>query len=89
VNRSSVGQADAPTSLIIDDFYRLLFPTGKPGIELDVSTFVDWVGAVVATLMPLILLTRAYLFAAERIHAGDTAVPVLAKGRPVSSKDYD
>jgi hypothetical protein len=58
VSRSSVGQADTLTSLIIDDFYRLLFPTGKPGIELDVSTLADWVGAVVATLMPLILLTR-------------------------------
>jgi transposase IS66 family protein len=54
-----------------------------------VSTLADWVGAVVATLMALILLIRAYLFAAERIHAGDTTVPVLAKGRSVSSKGYD
>jgi transposase len=52
----------------------------REGIEIDASTLADWVGAVVATLIPLILLIRVYLFAAERIHAGDTTVPVLAKG---------
>ena len=34
-----------------------------------------------ATLMPLILLIRAHVFAAERIHADDTTVPVLATGK--------
>jgi transposase len=53
----------------------------REGIELDVSTLADWMGAVAATLMPLILLIRAYVFAAERIHADDTTVPVLAKGK--------
>ncbi len=53
----------------------------REGIELDVSTLADWVGAAAATLMPLILLIRASVFAAERIHADDTTVPVLAKGK--------
>jgi transposase len=53
----------------------------REGIELDVSTLADWVGAAAATLMPLVLLIRAYVFAAERIHADDTTVPVLAKGK--------
>jgi transposase len=53
----------------------------REGIELDVSTMADWVGAAAATLMPLVLLIRAYVFAAERIHADDTTVPVLAKGK--------
>jgi transposase len=53
----------------------------REGIELDVSTLADWVGAAAATLMPLVLLIRAWVFAAERIHADDTTVPVLAKGK--------
>jgi transposase len=53
----------------------------REGIELDVSTLADWVGAAAATLMPLIEAIRAHVFAAERIHADDTTVPVLAKGK--------
>jgi transposase len=53
----------------------------REGIELDVSTLADWVGAAAATLMPLVLLIRAYLFTAERIHADETTVPVWAKGK--------
>ena len=51
------------------------------GIELDVSTLADWVGAAAATLMPLNEAIRTHVFAAERIHADDTTVPVLAKGK--------
>ncbi len=53
----------------------------REGIDLDVSTLADWVGACAATLMPLVLLIRAYVFAAERIHADETTVPVMAKGK--------
>jgi transposase len=53
----------------------------REGIELDVSTLADWVGACAATLMPLVERIRAHAFAAERIHADDTTVPVLAKGK--------
>jgi len=52
----------------------------REGIDLDVSTLADWVGACAATLMPLVLLIRAHVFAAERIHADETTVKVLAKG---------
>src|SRR2546428_176721 len=41
----------------------------REGIDLDVSTLADWVGAAAATLMPLVLLIREHVFAAERIHA--------------------
>jgi transposase len=54
---------------------------GHEGIDLDVSTLADWVGAAAATLMPLVEVIRAHVFAAERIHADDTTVPVLAKGK--------
>jgi transposase len=53
----------------------------REGIELDVSTLADWVGASAATLMPLVEAVRTHVFAAERIHADDTTVPVLAKGK--------
>ena len=53
----------------------------REGIELDVSTLADWVGASAATLMPLVETIRRHVFAAERIHADDTTVPVLAKGK--------
>jgi transposase len=53
----------------------------REGIDLDVSTLADWVGAAAATLMPLVDVIRGHVFAAERIHADDTTVPVLAKGK--------
>jgi transposase len=53
----------------------------REGIELDVSTLADWVGAASATLMPLVACMEAHVFTAERIHADDTPVPVLAKGK--------
>jgi transposase len=53
----------------------------REGIELDVSTLADWVGAAAATLMPLVEVIRTHVLAAERIHADDTTVPVLAKGK--------
>ncbi|OAF06872.1 hypothetical protein AYJ54_18760 [Bradyrhizobium centrolobii] len=55
--------------------------TSHEGIDLDVSTLADWVGAAAATLMPLVEAIRNHVFAAERIHADDTTVPVLAKGK--------
>ena len=53
----------------------------REGVDLDVSTLCDWVGAAAATLMPLVEEIRAHVFAAERIHADDTPVKVLAKGK--------
>jgi len=53
----------------------------REGIDLDVSTLADWVGAAAATLTPLVEAIRQHVFAAERIHADDTTVPVLAKGK--------
>src|SRR5712672_2929473 len=53
----------------------------REGIDLDVSTLADWVGAAAATLRPLVDVIRGHVFAAERIHADDTTVPVLAKGK--------
>ena len=51
----------------------------REGIDLDVSTLADWVGACSATLAPLVDLIRSHVFDAARIHGDDTTVPVLAK----------
>ena len=51
------------------------------GINLDVSTLGDWVGACSTALAPLIELIRAHVLAAERLHGDDTTVPVLARNR--------
>jgi transposase len=53
----------------------------REGIDLDVSTLADWVGAAAATLMPLVEAILIHVLAGERIHADDTTVPVLAKGK--------
>ena len=55
----------------------------REGIDLDVSTLADWVGACVAALSPLIELIRRHVLEAARIHGDDTTVPVLAKGKTV------
>jgi transposase len=53
----------------------------REGVDLDVSTLADWVGASAATLMPLRDAVEAHAHAAERLHVDDTTVPVLAKGQ--------
>src|SRR6266566_2128428 len=58
----------------------------REGIELDVSTLADWVGACSATLAPLVELICRQVVAAERIHGDDTTVPVLAKNKTVTGR---
>ena len=53
----------------------------REGVDLDVSTMADWVGAAAATLMPLRDAIEKHVHAAERLHVDDTTVPVLAKGK--------
>jgi len=53
----------------------------REGIELDVSTMADWVGAAAATLMPIRDAIEKHIHAAERVHVDDTTVPVLAKNK--------
>jgi transposase len=55
----------------------------REGIEIDVSTLADRVGACVVALEPLIEAIRTHVMGAERIHADDTTVPVLAKMKAV------
>ena len=58
----------------------------REGIELDVSTLADRVGACVVALDPIIQALWAHVLSAERIHADDTTVPVLAKMKTVTGR---
>ena len=58
----------------------------REGIEIDVSTMADWVGACTVTLAPLTALIEAHVMAAERVHGDDTTVPVLAKGKTATGR---
>jgi len=58
----------------------------REGIDLDVSTLGDWMGACSMTLAPLIELIRRHVLSAARIHGDDTTVPVLAKGKTVTGR---
>jgi transposase len=58
----------------------------REGIDLDVSTLADWVGACAATLAPLVALIRAHVLARTRIHGDETTAPVLAKGKTTTGR---
>ena len=50
------------------------------------STLADWVEACAANLESIIARIRAHVFAAERVHADDTTVPILAKSKTVAGR---
>jgi transposase len=58
----------------------------REGIELDVSTLADRIGACVVALDPIVQALWAHVLSAERIHADDTTVPVLAKLKTVTGR---
>jgi transposase len=52
----------------------------RQGVELERSTLADWVGGSSRLLGPLVEALRRYVMAANKVHADDTPVPVLAPG---------
>jgi transposase len=73
---------------IVHNKYRAHLPLNRQsdlyaaqGIDLDVSTMADWVGACAATLEPLVAEIEKHVLSGERIHADDTTVPVLARNK--------
>ena len=56
----------------------------REGIDLSVSTLADQVGAATAALAPLHALIEAHVLAAERLHADDATVPILARGKTIT-----
>ena len=58
----------------------------REGVDLDVSTLADHVGAGVAVLSPLTELIRRHVFAAARVHGDDTTVPLQAPGKTITAR---
>ena len=78
-DRARAGGAEAARRYPGSSKYGLHLPLNRQsavydveGVDLEVSTLADWVGAAAATLMPLVTEIHAHVFAAERIHADDT-----------------
>ena len=53
----------------------------RDGVELDRSTMAEWVGGCTQLMTPLAAVLARYVFAAGKLHADDTPVPVLDPGR--------
>src|SRR6266513_2175599 len=60
--------------------YRQSQIYARDGLDLDRSTLSDWVGQAVWLLQPIVDGIRNHVFAAEKVHADDTPVPVLEPG---------
>jgi len=60
--------------------YRQAQIYAREGVELDRSTLADWVGGASSLLQPLVEAIHQYVMRAEKLHADDTPVPVLAPG---------
>src|SRR4051794_25767358 len=60
----------------------------REGVPVSLSTLADQVGGCAALLRPLYEHIRAHVLAGERVHADDTPVPVLAKGRTVTGRAW-
>jgi transposase len=60
--------------------YRQAEIYARDGVELDRSTMAEWVGGCSRLLEPLVEALRRHVMSAEKLHADDTPVPVLAPG---------
>src|SRR6266487_1866760 len=60
--------------------YRQAQIYAREGVELERSTLAEWVGGCHRLLDPLIESLGRYVFAAGKLHADDTPVPVLDPG---------
>ncbi len=60
--------------------YRQAEIYARDGVELDRSTMAEWVGGCSRLLEPLVAALRRQVMSAEKLHADDTPVPVLAPG---------
>ncbi|WP_173984721.1 IS66 family transposase [Magnetospirillum sp. SS-4] len=60
--------------------YRQSGIYARDGVELDRATLADWVGKMAALLKPLAGAVERHILAADKLHADDTPVPVLAPG---------
>jgi transposase len=60
--------------------YRQSEIYAREGVELDRATLADWVAGTSQLLEPLVEVLRQHVMKAEKLHADDVPVPVLAPG---------
>lgn len=60
--------------------YRQSQIYAREGVELERSTLAQWVGGASDLLQPLVESLAAHVLSADKLHADDTPVPVLAPG---------
>ena len=60
--------------------YRQAEMYAREGVGLERSTLADWVGGSSRLLEPLVEALRRHVMSAQKLHADDTPVPVLAPG---------
>jgi transposase len=60
--------------------YRQSEIYAREGVDLERSTLADWVGGASQLLAPLVEVLRRHVMSANKLHADDTPVPVLAPG---------
>jgi transposase len=67
--------------LLVSKYCDICRCTGRATfIPATASILSDWVGQAVWLLQPIVDGTRNHAFAAEKLHANDTPVPVLEPG---------
>ena len=60
--------------------YRQSGIYARAGVKLERSTLSGWVGQCNALLRPLVAVLQQHVLSADKLHADDTPVPVLAPG---------
>ena len=60
--------------------YRQSEIYAREGVSLERSTMADWIGEASRLLQPLVSRLRQHIMAANKVHADDTPIGVLAPG---------
>jgi len=60
--------------------YRQSQIYARDGIELERATMAEWIGAAEGLIDPLTEALARYVLSAQKLHADDTPIPVLAPG---------
>ena len=68
--------------------YRQSEIYAREGVELTRSTMAEWVGGCSRLPEPLVEALRRHVMSAEKLHADDTPVPVLAPGNGKTKTGY-
>jgi transposase len=60
--------------------YRQSLIYARQGVELDRATLANWMGTLGFMLRPVVHAIKQHVFAAKKVHADDTTMPMLKPG---------